>query len=159
MTKLRLSVVFTVIVCITGSFQEIAKAEFYFGPGCAGSCWRPTLKEPSSTEDNSQTSPNSSSSAERYYSAGQEWLRKWRKRVVTIGQDQQAEEQIKTAFRMFQSSANSDPGNADAYVGMGVCQYGLGDMQGALENATRALAIDPNNELAYKLKRNAIRGH
>jgi hypothetical protein len=137
MTKLKFSVVFALIVCVTGSFSKSAKAQM--GPrSLGGYCYtcaqffHPQYEEPSPTKDNSQTSPNSNSSAERYYDAGQEWLRKGTRRVTTVGLDRQAIEQIKTAFSMFKASANSDPANSDAYVGMGICQLGLGNRQGAL---------------------------
>ena len=169
MTKLKFTMLFALTVFVTGSFAKPVKAQM--GPrNLGGYCYtcaqffHPSFENSSPTEDNSQTSPSSSSSsssssfAERYYEAGQKLLGKAARRMVAVGQDRQAIEQLATAFRMFKASANSDPANSDAYVGMGVCQLGLGNRQGALANANRALAIDPNNELAYRLKQKSIRG-
>jgi hypothetical protein len=65
MTKLKFAVVFAVIVCVTGSFSKSAKAQMG-SASLGGYCYTcgqfryPHIEKPSSTENNSQTSPSSS---------------------------------------------------------------------------------------------------
>ncbi len=66
-------------------------------------------------------------------------------RALTVGLVDQAEELYRTAIR-------NDPRNAIAVVGLARVALERGDDSGALEQARRALAIDPENAAALRLE-------
>jgi tetratricopeptide (TPR) repeat protein len=111
MKSLKLAVVFTAIVCITGSFQKIAKAEFYFGPGCEASCWRPNRVEPSS--------PGNDSSLVRS--------------LYSKASDAKLAGDYATAFRIYNKIISLDSQAAQAYFNRGsIKQSKLNDRAGAM---------------------------
>jgi tetratricopeptide (TPR) repeat protein len=118
MKSLKIAVVFTAIVCLTGSFQKIAKAEFYFGPGCEASCWRPNRLEPSSPGNNSQGSSNYSSLVRSLYSKASD--ARWAGDYAT-------------EFRIYNRIISLDSQAAQAYFNRGsIKQSKLNDKAGAM---------------------------
>jgi hypothetical protein len=49
------------------------------------------------------------------------------------------------ALQDYQAAANADPNSAQAYQGMGICYYYLGQKSEALTAFQKALSLDPNN--------------
>ena len=54
-------------------------------------------------------------------------------------------EQIETALQVFDEAIRANPLNASAYGGRGMVRYGLGDIDGAFEDASKAIELDPLN--------------
>jgi hypothetical protein len=92
MTKLKSAVVFTVIVCMTGSFHKAVNAQMNLGGYCYSCAYNPMyphLDKPSSSENNSQTtldrsrvsSPRSASRLTRLQIRDIAYNPTWRKKM------------------------------------------------------------------------------
>jgi tetratricopeptide (TPR) repeat protein len=122
MKNLKFAAVFTMIVCLTGSFQKIAKADFYFGPGCEASCWRPNLDKPSSAN----TSPQGSLIRSLFSKAS----------------DARWAGDYATEFRIYNKIINIDSQAAQAYFNRGsIKQSKLNDRAGAMADFRRAYQL------------------
>ncbi|MFH1725874.1 MAG: tetratricopeptide repeat protein [Elusimicrobiota bacterium] len=62
-----------------------------------------------------------------------------------------------TALEVYQVAAELDPASLEAYAGMADSRYKLGDYDGAVEDAKRALEIDPRDAAAKTLLKLAAR--
>jgi tetratricopeptide (TPR) repeat protein len=61
-------------------------------------------------------------------------------------------DQVEQARAIFQRVVDTDPGNAIAVVGLARCASADGDDQSAYELASRALQIDPENDMARRME-------
>jgi len=61
-------------------------------------------------------------------------------------------DQVEKAKDVFQRVVDLDPGNAIAVVGLARCALADGDDHGAHELASRALEIDPENDMARRME-------
>lgn len=61
-------------------------------------------------------------------------------------------DQVEKARTVYQKVVDMDPGNAIAVVGLARCALADGDDQGAYELASRALEIDPQNDMARRME-------
>ena len=59
---------------------------------------------------------------------------------------------VDQAQSTYQRVADQDPNNAIAVVGLARCALARGDDQGAYALAARALAIDPENDMARRME-------
>jgi Tfp pilus assembly protein PilF len=61
-------------------------------------------------------------------------------------------DQVEKARDTFERVVELDPGNAIAVVGLARCALADGDDRGAYELASRALEIDPENDMARRME-------
>ena len=61
-------------------------------------------------------------------------------------------DQVEKARTVYQKVVDMDPGNALAVVGLARCALADGDDQRAYELASRALEIDPENDMARRME-------
>jgi len=61
-------------------------------------------------------------------------------------------DQVEQARGMYARVVELDPGNAIAVVGLARCALADGDDQGAYELASKALRIDPQNDMARRME-------
>ena len=67
------------------------------------------------------------------------------------GDDLRLENHFQEAIEAYENAVTLNPDFADAYVGLGAAQLGMGDNKGALDSLLRATALSPENYWAQRL--------
>ncbi len=75
----------------------------------------------------------------------------WKKQ----GDKQRSERHFRDAIESYEQAVSLNPEFADAYIGLGAAQLGLGDAEAALDSLWRAATLAPDNYWAQRLLGNA----